>query len=82
MSLLEIPSSPRPGDEINPWATSWELMYSRLDVEITDSMEPLKKGDPNSDREISLISHRTSFWGVTAIMMGVHCQRFEDGVQV
>lgn len=66
-----MPSSPRPGEEIKPWATSWELMYSRLDVDITDSIEPLKKGDPSSDNEISLISQRTSFWGVIAISVGV-----------
>jgi hypothetical protein len=38
-SVPERPSRDRPGEETKPWATSWELTYSRLEEEMYDSVE-------------------------------------------
>ena len=35
-SSLEIPAKDRPGGAIYPWATSWELMKSKLEVASTE----------------------------------------------
>ena len=67
-SLLAIPSSERPGDEVKPWATNWELMYCRLEVETIESEEAVEKGEPKSDMDTSSSAQCTSFLGVTAMV--------------
>ena len=68
-SSLEIPSNDKPGDGTNPWATSCELMNSRLEVETTDDSWVLsKKGELRDDIDGPSKSHRTSFLGVVVIL--------------
>jgi hypothetical protein len=52
ISLLEMPSSDIPGLAVNPWATSCEFMYWRLEVEVQED-EVVSKADPKSDTETS-----------------------------
>lgn len=49
---LETPSSDMPGLAVNPWATSCEFMYWRLEVDVQED-EVVSKADPNSDTETS-----------------------------
>lgn len=52
MFSLETPSSDIPGLAVNPWATSCEFMYWKLDVDVQDE-EDVSKADPNSDTDTS-----------------------------
>lgn len=49
---LEIPSSDIPGLAVNPWATSCEFIYWKLEVDVQDE-DVVSKADPNSDTDTS-----------------------------
>lgn len=49
---LEIPSSDIPELAVNPWATSCEFMYWKLEVDVQDE-EVVSNADPNSDTDTS-----------------------------
>lgn len=67
MSEFESPSEESPGEGVNPCATSWELMYCRLDVDAAESEDDASEyGDPKSEMETSR-AQCTSFCGRAAI---------------
>src|ERR1700710_2692451 len=69
MSEFESPSEESPGEEVKPCATSWELMYCRLDVDAAESEDDASEcGDPKSEMETSR-AQCTSFCGRAAIAM-------------
>ena len=67
---LEIPSSDIPGPAVNPWATSCEFMYWKLEVDEQEDVV-LSKADPKSDMETS--SAQCTL--VIAVVVGVDVQR-------
>ena len=68
VSEFDKASRDNPGAVVYPCATSWELMYCRLEVDNMESVdEPSESGDPNADIETSR-AQCTSLRGVAAIL--------------
>ena len=49
---LETPSSDIPGPAVNPWATSCEFIYWKVEVDVQDDVV-VSKAEPKSDTETS-----------------------------
>lgn len=65
-----MPSRDIPGLGANPWATSCEFMYWKLEVDVQEDVEVVSKADPNSDMETSS-AQCTLVIGPAVVVVGV-----------
>ena len=68
VSAVDMPSNEMPGADANPWATSWALMYCRLDADTNDADDVSDDGEPKSENPGLGVFQWTSFFAGVAMV--------------